>query len=78
MIVPQPLQPILQPIILENEMFKKLDRIGIVCTGDKSLSPSIQEKMYSDAGCKKRYINSGHAPYFSNPDEVSKILSECV
>lgn len=50
--MPQPFIPFTEPIILEKEIFKKLDRIGIVCTEDKSLSPAIQEKMYRNAGCR--------------------------
>lgn len=78
MVVPQPLLPLLEPVILKNEFFKKLDRIGIVCTDDKSLSPAIQDKMYSDAGCRKFYLNSGHAPYFSKVDELTVILLESI
>jgi len=78
MIVPQPFLPFLEPIMLEKEFFKNIDRIGVVCTDDKSLSPAIQEKMYNDAACKKYYLDSGHAPYFSKADELAKILLECV
>lgn len=77
MVVPQPFLPFTEPIILENEYFKMVGRIGIVCTEDKSLSPAIQEQMYRDAGCKMFFLNSGHAPYFSKPDELTKILLDC-
>jgi hypothetical protein len=55
-----------------------MDRIGVVCTIDRSLSPSFQEKMYKEAGCKIEFIESGHAPYYSNVTELSKILLTCV
>jgi pimeloyl-ACP methyl ester carboxylesterase len=76
-LVPQPLKPFLEPIILEKENYRKLDRLGIVCSEDKSLRPVFQEKMYKEAGCIIKVIESGHAPFFSKAEELSKILLGC-
>jgi hypothetical protein len=76
-IVNQPLIPFTEPIIIKQENYKKVDRVGIVCSDDKSLSPVFQEKMYKDAGCRLEFLKSGHAPYFSKAEELSKILLAC-
>jgi pimeloyl-ACP methyl ester carboxylesterase len=78
MMVPQPFIPFTEPIIIKQENFKKINRIGVVCTEDRSLPPVFQEKMYNDAGCKMKFIKSGHAPYFSKAKELSKILLDCL
>lgn len=75
--VPQPLIPFTEPIVLERDKCENLDRIGVVCTIDKSLSPALQEKMYKNARCKIAFLKSGHAPYFSKADELTEILLGC-
>lgn len=77
-IVPQPLLPFTEPIIIKQEIFKKVDRVGIVCTEDNSLSPAFQEKMYKDGGCRIEYLESGHAPYFSKAEELGGMLMACL
>lgn len=74
-IVPQPLIPMITPLQLDKSSYKTVPRIGIVCTDDKSITPKFQEQMYRDAGCKPYYIKSGHAPFFSNADELCSILT---
>lgn len=76
-VVPQPLLPFTEPISLEKEHYRKVDRTGIVCTQDRSLSPTIQQKMYERAGCRIKFLDSGHAPYFSRAEELSEILIDC-
>jgi hypothetical protein len=76
-LVPQPFIPFTESIIIKQENFKKVDRVGVVCTEDRSLSPSFQVKMYKDAGCRTVFLKSGHAPYFSKAEELTKILSAC-
>jgi hypothetical protein len=71
-IVPQPVIPLSTPIILEKN--DDVKRVGIVCTKDKSLTPALQEKMYARANCEITYLDSGHAPFFSKAEELSRIL----
>jgi hypothetical protein len=71
-IVPQPVIPLSTPIILEKN--DDVKRVGIVCTKDKSLTPALQEKMYARANSEITYLDSGHAPFFSKAEELSRIL----
>jgi pimeloyl-ACP methyl ester carboxylesterase len=72
-IVPQPVMPLSVPIILEKN--DGVRRIGIVCRKDKSLTPALQEKMYANAKCEIKYLDSGHAPFFSKAEELSRIVT---
>lgn len=73
-VVPQSIVPIGTPVSIKNS--KNIRRIGIVCKKDKSLTPGAQEKMYRAAACELRYLDSGHAPFFSHDQELAEILME--
>lgn len=73
-IVSQSVVPIGTPVRIKNR--KDIRRIGIVCKKDKSLTPGTQKKMYRAAGCELRYLDSGHAPFFSHDEELAEILLE--
>lgn len=73
-VVPQSVIPIGTPIRIKHR--KDMRRIGIICTNDKSLTPATQERMYRAAGCELRYLESGHAPFFSHDNELTDILLE--
>lgn len=76
-IIPQPLNPLQETIIMAQKLYRTVERIGVLCTEDRSLSPALQEKMYKDAGCSIRFLQSGHAPYFSKAEELGNILLGC-
>jgi hypothetical protein len=42
--------------------------------GHTVIAPALQEKMYANAKCEMKYLNSGHAPFFSKAEELSWIL----
>jgi len=73
-VVPQPVIPLGTAIRIVNT--RKVRRIGVVCKDDKSLTPATQERMYRCAQCEIKYLNSGHAPFFSHANELSKLLME--
>lgn len=70
--VSQSVNPIRTPIIINKQ--KNIKRTGIICKLDKSITPETQEKMYRNGKCKLKYLNSGHAPFFSHSVELSQIL----
>jgi pimeloyl-ACP methyl ester carboxylesterase len=47
---------------------------GIVSTGDKSLNPIIERRMYKRAGSFIKEINSSHVVYISHAKEVAAVL----
>jgi len=74
MVLPQSIIPFITPIEIKNH--KVINRIGIVCENDKSLTPGYQRYIYKNANCKIRNIDSGHASFFSKPYELAEIFIE--
>ena len=70
--VPQSIIPIGTPIKLSGKFNHQ--RIGIICTEDKCLTPEQQKRMYLRAECKIEYLESGHTPFFAKPDELCNII----
>jgi len=73
-VVPQSVIPIGTPMRIQSK--KQIKRVGILCRHDKALTPETQERMYKNAGCEIRYLDSGHAPFFSHADELAELLVE--
>lgn len=74
-VVPQSILPIDAP--LRRLPGRSVRCIGVVCQRDRALTPAFQENMYRRAGCEEiRYLDSGHAPFFSRPRELADILGE--
>ncbi|MBC7866100.1 MAG: alpha/beta hydrolase [Gloeobacteraceae cyanobacterium ES-bin-316] len=47
---------------------------GIVSTGDKSLNPIIERRMYKRAGSIVTEINASHVVYISQPKKVAEVI----
>lgn len=72
--VPEPIIPFGTPVKLSGKIDH--NKIGIICTDDKNLTPEQQKRMYLRAKCKLEYLESGHAPFFANPDELCNIIMD--
>ncbi|QBD79643.1 alpha/beta fold hydrolase [Ktedonosporobacter rubrisoli] len=72
---PQAIQP-LNAIIHETaENFGCIPRIYIECLQDRTISIECQRQMYAASPCQKVYtLNSSHAPFFSMPEELTRLL----
>ena len=42
--------------------------------GHHVFAPALQEKMYAQAKCEITYLDSGHAPFFSKAEELSRMM----
>ena len=74
-LVPEPLIPVMTPIGLPQERFKSIERTGVICTEDRSITPEFQKKRYEEAGCNTKILASGHSPFFSKASELTQILA---
>lgn len=71
----EPLFPLLTPITLTDSKYGKIPRYYIKTLQDKAVATEYQEMMLKLVPCKKVFsIKSDHAPFFSKPEELTKIL----
>jgi pimeloyl-ACP methyl ester carboxylesterase len=54
--------------------WKSKPSYGIVSTGDKSLNPIIERKMYKRAGAVITEIDASHVVYISQPKKVAAVI----
>ena len=75
LLVPESSSHFLTPTSVTDEKFGRIPRMYISCLHDKAISPSIQKQMYSNLPCQRIIeMESGHAPFFSAPKELSRHL----
>jgi pimeloyl-ACP methyl ester carboxylesterase len=74
-LVPQSVAPFVTPVSTTEKYFGRVARVYISCLRDKTISPSIQEKMYKALPCGKVIsMDTSHSPFFSAPDELANHL----
>ena len=75
---PIPLGPIMEKLSLSAEKYGTARRFFIQTLEDRALSPDAQEKMVRDNPPEGvfKIKGSDHAPFFSKPQSLHKILLE--
>ena len=74
---PEPLASGITPLQLSQEKYGSVRRFYIECTEDRTVTPFIQQKMYSETPCEKVYqLASSHSPFFSQPEALTEVLCE--
>ena len=74
-LVPQSLASFAMP--QTTTPWRTLPSTYVVCTQDKALPPPAQEAMSARAGTVVR-LDRSHSPFLSAPDELARVLSDCV
>ena len=75
LLVPQAAAPLATPVSTTADNFGRIPRVYISCLRDRAISPSIQEKMYSNLPCEKVItMDTSHSPFFSVPEELARHL----
>jgi pimeloyl-ACP methyl ester carboxylesterase len=65
------------PLSLTESNFGRVPRYYIECTEDRAVTPFIQQKMYTELPCRKVYkMQTGHSPFFGQPEKLVEILEE--
>jgi hypothetical protein len=71
----EPVESGIRPLVLTDDKFGSVPRYYIECTEDRAVTPYIQRLMYTETPCEKVYsMDTSHSPFFSRPDELTKIL----
>jgi pimeloyl-ACP methyl ester carboxylesterase len=71
LVSPQPLAP-LGTLVEVTGAFGSVRRTYVHTTQDRAVSPSAQEKMYTDLPCEKVVsMATGHLPFFVAPEELA-------
>ncbi len=77
--VREPLAPIASPIMLSEEKFGSVEKAYIRTLEDGTVSTPLQTMMIERAGISEvRDINSGHAPYLTQPKALVDAILELV
>lgn len=71
LVSPQPLAPFGTPVEV-TEAFGSVRRSYVHTTRDRAVSPSFQEKMYTELPCEEVVsMDTGHLPFFAAPEELA-------
>jgi pimeloyl-ACP methyl ester carboxylesterase len=73
---PQATAPLAEPIRISAESWGALSKLYVVCTDDRALPPRMQEWLCDRAGLRKRYFDSDHSPFLSDPAGFADLLRE--
>lgn len=71
---PQPLAISTTPVTLTAERFGSVSRWYIECIHDNAIRIALQRTMAKETPCKVLSLESGHSPFFSNPEDLVEHL----
>ena len=73
----EPFIPFTNPVTLTDANFGRVDKYYIHTLQDHAIGIDLQNKMADAAHITKTYsVNTGHSPFLTQPEEVTKILLE--
>ncbi len=71
LLVPQALAPSATPLSTTDESFGRIPRVYIECLRARSISLSMQKRMYTAVPCRKVIsMDTSHSPFLSAPEEL--------
>ena len=71
----EPAIPFTNPVTVTNANFGSVDKYYIHTLQDHAIGVDLQNKMADAAHITKTFsVNTGHSPFLTQPDEVTKIL----
>jgi pimeloyl-ACP methyl ester carboxylesterase len=72
---PQPLGPFNQRVKLDGDAFARLPRAYVTCLQDHAISPALQRRMFTAAGCDPVVeLDTDHSPWLSRTDDLVATL----
>lgn len=73
---PNPMAPIMTPLMLTSANYGTVPRYYITTTNDFAVTLHLQEEMIREQPCTKVYrLESDHSPFFSHPKRLHAILN---
>jgi len=74
-LVPQAGAPLATPVKTSEEKFGRVRRVYISCLRDRAVTPTCQERMYTNLPCERVItMDTSHSPFFSAPGELARHL----
>ena len=74
---PEPHWPGFAPLHLTEARYGRVPRLYIECLSDCAVTPALQRRMLADSpGTPVVSFNSGHSPFFSQPERLTEVLCE--
>lgn len=72
---PEPLKPLVTPLMLTPERFGRVPRAYIECGDDRTISLTSQRRMQAKLPCDAVFTLGGdHSPFLSAPQDLARIL----
>lgn len=71
----EPVESGITPLQLSEENYGRVPRVYIECTQDRTVTPYLQRRMYTETPCEKVFrMDTSHSPFFSQPQQLTEIL----
>ena len=74
----EPLLPFFEKVQLTEEKFGRIRKYYLECLKDLSISINLQRAMSARWDCQVYSLDSGHAPFYSVPKQLSELLIKCL
>lgn len=73
----EPLIPIVNPVVLTEQNFGRVNKYYIHALQDRAITLKLQQQMVADAGITHTYsLETGHIPHLAMPKEVASIIHD--
>ena len=74
----EPAAPMMTPLRLSEAGFGRVPRTYVECLRDAAVPLGLQRKMQASLPCSQVFaLDTGHAPFLSDADELAAVLSRC-
>lgn len=71
----EPLAPLATPVHVTEVNFGRVPRVYVTCLHDRSVTPPVQRKMYTEMPCQEVIsMQADHSPFLSRPEELARHL----
>ena len=73
---PEAISGMRAPMQTSAQGFGRLTRYYVECLKDHAVSPHLQKRLYTALPCERVFsLDTDHSPFFSAPDELTRILA---
>ena len=72
---PEPLKPLVAPMLVTEDRFGRLPRAYVETTRDRAVTLEAQRRMQAAMPCAPVFtLDADHSPFFSQPEALARIL----
>lgn len=74
---PEPLAPVVTPVVLSDANYGKVEKVFIYTVNDHAISYAVQQKMVAEANIGRTYaLPSSHAAFLAMPGVLAAIIEQ--